>query len=190
MIERERERERVKERESKRERESSSLCYKTFSGWILDFPKFKKLNIVGFDNVWICKHYCAILKQNYTLGRAAYCFLNGLFLLFQFSGKSRFPPKTFYNINYRRSRRMAKMTNGIKHSHVCLFLFLSSSSVCLFFKTNFNSSDHLLPLRGPTYFMWITIRRSAHTTVLFRLPRKSVICSRTFENEYFNEIYG
>ena len=35
----------------------------------------------------------AIFKQNS-------CILNSLFLLFLFRGKSRFPQKIFYNINY------------------------------------------------------------------------------------------
>ena len=79
-----------------------SWCYKTFFEWNLDFIKIKKFNKVC-SNVWtITKMLKQCYFQTKLYSRTVYCFENGLFLLFQLWGKSRFsryPAKKFYNIN-------------------------------------------------------------------------------------------
>ena len=93
---------------------NSSWCFKTFFGGNLDFPKAKKLNKVRSNILTLTKMWSqAIFKQSYTLElfislkmAISCCF--GLRGNLEFPD---FPPKFFYNINYR-NEKIGEKSNG------------------------------------------------------------------------------
>ena len=78
---------------------ANSQCYKTFFGRNLDFPKINQL----YKNLFWCMNLHkmwknAIFEQKYSV-KLFFCFLDGLFLMCHFRGKSRYSQKKFYNID-------------------------------------------------------------------------------------------
>ena len=76
-----------------------SWCYKTFFGGNLDFPKIKKLNKVCCDDWPGTKMLTqCYFKINYVSTLWICSKMASTILAVSAKGKSRFPPKKFYNI--------------------------------------------------------------------------------------------
>ena len=90
---------------------SSSLCYETIFGGNLDFPKIKEFKNVCSD-VWTCiKMLKQCYFQLYYIQTLFICSKVAFSCSFSKGGNLEFldfPPKKFYNIDYRTKRFLLK----------------------------------------------------------------------------------